>query len=123
MSTPREPGTTTRSHPARSMPLVFGLIGLAVLYAAWFAPARDWVALTVFGLPPLALGIAAWFGWRTAGFWASVLALAWFSHGIMAAWTRPAELGFALMETLLALVVIFAANLPGLRARFGTRRS
>ena len=112
----------TPARPPFSRTLVAALIALAVLYAVWFAPARDWAALVVFALPPLALGIAAMLRSRTAAFWASVLALAWFSHGIMASWTRPSELAFGLLETLLALVVVFAANLPGLRARFAKKR-
>ena len=71
---------------------------------------------------PLLLGVAKLAGARTAGYWGSVLALAWFSHGIMVAWTRPPELGYALLETALALVIIFAANLPGLRGRLGGRK-
>ncbi|HUH91244.1 MAG TPA: DUF2069 domain-containing protein [Lysobacter sp.] len=111
----------TPARPPFSRTLVAALIALAVLYAVWFAPARDWAALVVFALPPLALGIAAMLRSRTAAFWASVLALAWFSHGIMASWTHPSELAFGLLETLLALVVVYAANLPGLRARFSKK--
>jgi len=51
-----------------------------------------------------------------------VLALFWFSHGIMVAWTRPAERGFALTEIALAVVVIFASSLPGIRARSAAKR-
>ena len=107
--------------------LAGALIGLGGLFCLWFWPAPDWptrdlVALLVFAVPPLLLGVAKLAGARTAGYWGSVLALAWFSHGIMVAWTRPAELVFALLETALALVIIFAANLPGLKGRFGTRK-
>ena len=59
--------------------------------------------------------------WAMA-FWAAVLALFWFSHGVMVAWSRPMEAGLATIEIVLALVVILAASLPGLRARFGGRR-
>lgn len=116
-------GAPVPARRAGSRILVSALVILAGLFAAWFAPARDWTALVVFALPPLVLATAALLGSRTAGYWASVLALAWFSHGIMAAWTRPPEAAFGLAETLLALVVVFAANLPGLRARFGRKRS
>ncbi len=121
-SPPTGPQPPVRRPPAPvSRTLVGALIALAVLFAVWFGPARDWVALAVFALPPLVLGIAAMLRSRTAAYWASVLALAWFSHGIMASWTRPSELAFGLLETLLALVVVFAANLPGLRARFSKK--
>jgi hypothetical protein len=39
----------------------------------------------------------------------------------MVAWTRPAELGFALAEVALSLAIVLAASVPGLRARFGRR--
>ena len=52
-------------------------------------------------------------GSRTASFWAGVAALAWFSHGVMVAWSRAGERGYALAEVALALVIVFAASLPG----------
>ncbi len=58
-----------------------------------------------------------------AGFWAGVLALGWFSHGIMVAWTRAPERLFAIAEIVLALVMVFAASYPGMRARFSKPRA
>ena len=114
----RRPGSWT---------LVAALLALTALFCTWFWPAAGWpkrdvVALVVFAVPPLWLAVARLAGARTAAYWAGVLALAWFSHGIMVAWTRPPELAFALLETALALVVVFAANMPGLRGRFGRRK-
>ena len=98
--------------------LVATLLALAALFAAWFAPTPDpWVALAVFAVPPAILALAHWRGRRSAAFWAGVLALAWFSHAVMVAWTRPAERGFALAEVALALVIVLASSWPGLRAR------
>ena len=45
-----------------------------------------------------------------------------YSHAVMAAWTRPPERGFAFMAIALSIVVVFAASIPGLRARFAKRR-
>lgn len=102
--------------------LVAALLALAALYATWFSPAPDpWVALAVFAAPPAILALAHWRGRRSAAFWAGVLALAWFSHGVMVAWTRPPDRGLALAETGLALVVVVASSWPGLRARFARR--
>ena len=104
--------------PARRI-VRLALIALVVLFASWFGIEGDRVALVVFALPPLLL---AWWLPRSpalAGFWAGVLALGWFSHGIMVAWSRPPELWPALAELALALVVVLAASVPGLRARFG----
>ena len=101
--------------------LLAALFGLVGLYVFWFA-SNPWPALLVFAAPPLLLALAAWNGNDRAAFWAAVLALFWFSHGVMVAWTRPLESGLASIEIVLALVVIFVASLPGLRARFSRRR-
>ena len=102
--------------------LIVALIVLTGLYLLWFgglpSPAA---ALMVFALPPAALAMAALRGWRQAGFWAGVCALGWFSHGIMVAWTRAPERVFASVEIVLALVVVFAASIPGMRARFAKK--
>ncbi len=103
--------------------LVAALLALAALFVAWFAPqpsAR--VALAVFALPPVLLAALALRGSRKAAFWAGVFALGWFSHGVMVAYSRPGERGYAIAEIVLALVIILAGNLPGLRARFARKR-
>ena len=117
--------------PARRL-LRVALLGLVVLYAAWFAGTRfddagfsaspQWVALVVFALPPLLLALMLPRHGARAGFWAGVLALLWFSHGVMVAWTRVPERWPALVEISLALVVVFAASIPGLRSRFAKKR-
>ncbi|HET6397688.1 MAG TPA: DUF2069 domain-containing protein [Pseudoxanthomonas sp.] len=98
------------------------LLALALLYAAWFRDDRHLLAsMLVFALPPLLLAWPAWRGGRRAAFWAGVLALFWFSHGVMAAWSHPAQRAWAWAEIVLSLVVVVASSWPGLRARFGTR--
>lgn len=102
--------------------LTLALFLLAALYASWFGMRSQWVALAVFAPPPLWLAIALLRGGGArAGFWAGVLALAWFSHGVMVAWTRPPERALALGEVTLAVAIVFAASLTGLRARFAAR--
>ncbi len=102
--------------------LCAGLLALVALYASWFGHDGQRTALLVFALPPLLLAIALVRGGaaRTA-FWAGVLALLWFSHGIMVAWTRPPERLFALCEIGLSLAIVMAASLTGLRARFSKK--
>ena len=108
--------------PAKRI-LIASLIALVLLYAFWFGRVHpDTVALVVFGLPPALCAFAAWRRARTAGLWSAVLALAWFSHGVLVAWIRPEERGLAWIELLLAVVIVFAASLPGLRARFKRKR-
>jgi uncharacterized membrane protein len=102
--------------------VVAGLLALTLLYGAWFGPRGEWFAFAVFAIPPLLLAVATLRARRQAPFWAGVLALAWFSHGVMVAWTRPDERLQAWLELLLALVIVAAASLPGLRARFARRR-
>jgi uncharacterized membrane protein len=102
--------------------LACALLALAALYAAWYRHAGA-TTLAVFVLPPLALALLLRVRPRAASFWAGVLALAWFSHGVMVAWSRAPERGYALAEILLALAVVFAANFAALRARFGKRET
>lgn len=103
--------------------LLASLVALAALYAGWFSQDADpWAEWLVFALPPALLALGVWRRRRTAGFWAAVLALFWFSHGVMVAWSRPPERGFALAALTLAVVVVFAASLPGLQSRFAGKR-
>src|SRR3546814_15249629 len=79
-------------------------------------------ARLVFALPPLLALAGVLRGGTVAAksaFWAGVLALFWFSHGVMIAWSHPDQAGWAWAEIALSLVVIVAGSWPGLRARFG----
>ncbi|MGY1459661.1 MULTISPECIES: DUF2069 domain-containing protein [unclassified Luteimonas] len=99
------------------------LLALAALFAVWFAgDARYLQALAVFSLPPLLLAVGVLALRRTAPFWAGVLALGWFCHGVMLAWERAEGRGFALAEVALALGIVCASSWPGLRGRFRGRR-
>ena len=115
---------TTITHTTASRVLIATLALLATLFAIWFGRTPNpWVALAVFALPPALLAIGRWRGRRTAGYWSSVFALFWFSHGIMVAYSRPAERWFALAEVALALVIIFASSGPGMRARLAQKKA
>ena len=103
--------------------LAAALLGLAALYAVWFRDdAHRAAALLFFTLPPLLLCIGVLLGRPTARFWSGVLALLWFSHGVMLAWAEADQRVYGLMEIALALAVVFYANAPGLRAKFGKKR-
>ena len=100
--------------------LILALLGLAVLFGLWAGRGEHALAaVLLLVLPPLLLAVAAWRGWPRAGFAAGVFALLWFSHGVMVAWSEPAERGYALIEIALALVVVYASSIDGIRARFG----
>jgi len=98
------------------------LLMLAAVYVAWFGGQAKWIAMLVFALPPAVLAAALLRGHTRAGFWAAVLALVWFSHGVMVVWTRPLERAYAGVEIVLALAIVCAVSLPGLRARFARPR-
>ena len=116
--------TSTATHSTASRALIAALALLAMLFAIWFGRTPNpWIALAVFALPPALLAIGRWRGRRTAGYWSSVFALFWFSHGIMVAYSRPVERWFALAEVVLALVIIFAASGPGMRARLAQKKA
>lgn len=103
--------------------LAAALLALSALYVLWFHNDKHLVAvLLIFVLPPLALLLRVLRGSAKAAFWAGVLALFWFSHGVMVAWSRPAEAGYAWGEIALALLVIFSSSWSGLRKRFGKKR-
>lgn len=98
--------------------LAAALLAIAALHAGWFMGGGHALAgLLLFALPPALLAFAAWRGWPRAGFTAAVLALVWFSHAVMLLWAEPAQRGWAAAATVLSLVVIHAACLPGIRAR------
>ena len=100
--------------------LALALLALAALFGLWFARgAHARAAALLLVLPPLLLAMAAWRGWPRAGFVSGVFALFWFSHGVMLAWSEPAQRVFALVEVVLALVVVYASSIDGIRARFG----
>jgi uncharacterized membrane protein len=100
--------------------LVGALLALAALFVFWFIGQP--VSLAVFAGPPLLLALFNWTGHDKPAFWAGLCALAWFSHGVMVAWSRPMERELAWIEIVLSLVVVMAASAPGIRARFAGRR-
>jgi uncharacterized membrane protein len=107
---------------AQKWTLATVLLGLAALFAVWFAHDRHWLASQlVFTAPPLLLALGVVTGRGKAMFWAGVLALFWFSHGVMSAWSHPETAHFAWLELLLALAVIGVSSAPGLRRRFSKR--
>ena len=104
--------------------LALALTALGALYLVWFrSDAHALLAYGFFALPPLLLALLVARGGRVARFWSGVSALLWFSHGVMIAWSEPAQRGYALAETALAVLVVFAASADGLRERARKRRA
>ena len=107
---------------AQKWTLATVLVALGAVFAVWFAHDRHWLASQlVFTAPPLLLALGVVTGRGKAMFWAGVLALFWFSHGVMSAWSHPETAHFAWLELLLALAVIGISSAPGLRRRFSKR--
>lgn len=106
----------------RDVILAAALLALAVLFAGWFRSDKHLLAaMLVFALPPVLLlgGVLA--NKAVARFWAGVLALFWFSHGVMSAWSHPETMVLAWIEIVLALLIVTLVSLPGMRARFARK--
>ena len=102
--------------------LSIALVALAIVFSLWFRSDRNVVAaLLFFALPPLLLALGVWTQRGSARFWSGVIALGWFSHGVMIAWADAAQRGYALAEIALALFIVFVSSASGLRAKFGKR--
>lgn len=110
-------------------PLALGFAAwalLVVLQPAWYLwlapPANGNAALALLlTLPPLLLPLLALrTSARRALLWVGILALFYFCHGVVAAWTYPATRVPALLEILFCLVLI--ATL-GWQTRGGRRRA
>ncbi|GGD43309.1 DUF2069 domain-containing protein [Pseudoxanthomonas indica] len=110
--------------PSSRLALSTSLALLTVVFAVWFRADKHLIASQlVFTVPPLLCLIGVLLKRRQAGFWAGVLGLFWFAHGVMVAYSRPAEALFAWLEIVLSLVIVLTASWPGLSARFGRKRA
>jgi len=99
--------------------LALALFALSVLFALWFDGSRFRIALLAFFMaPPLLVLAGVLARYAKASFWAGVLGLFWFSHGVMEAYAVPRERGYALVEVMLAVVIVLASSWPGISARF-----
>jgi uncharacterized membrane protein len=103
--------------------LGLALFALSVLFSVWMHDDRHRLAaLLVFALPPLLLLPGVLRGSARVALLAGVLGLFWFSHGVMVAYSRPAEAAYAWGELVLAVAIVLAASWPGLARRFGGRK-
>jgi len=103
--------------------LLAALPTLGLLYLIWFRHDAQWLAaLVVFVLPPLALALGVWLRRARATFWTGVAALGWFAHAVMAVWVQPEVRALAWAVIGLSVLIVVAASLPGLHARFARRR-
>lgn len=109
--------------PSRLLPAC-ALAAIAGLYAWWFRDdAQRFAAWLVLVLPPLLLLPGVLAGGRLSRFWAGVLALLWFCHGVMEAWSETSTRALAFVLIALSLVVVFSVSWPALQSRLGGRRA
>ncbi len=100
-----------------------GLIALLLLQLCWhgFMPpprsAMGWTALLVAVVPLVATLPGAWMARPMPLFWANILALLYFCHGVSEAWITPEMRLPAFVEMLLSVVVIGAYGAFGLQSR------
>ncbi len=123
MST-ESPADTAVAAKRDRIALALALAALGGLFLLWFREdPHVMLAYGLFALPPLLLSAFVARGGRVASFWSGVLALFWFSHGVMIAWSEPSERGYALAETALAIAIVIASSAGGMRARARKRKA
>jgi uncharacterized membrane protein len=119
-----QPTQDTRAERRDRIVLALALAALSALFLVWFRNEDNVIlAYAFFALPPLLLAVFAALGSRHARFWSGVLALLWFSHGVMIAWSEPIQRGYGIAETLLAISIVFASSAGGLRERARKRKA
>jgi uncharacterized membrane protein len=117
-------GTAT---PRMLWAMRLGLLALLALQVAWHGvlpPPRSplgWTALAVSVLPLLLVLPGAWAARPAPLFWANILALLYFCHGVSEAWTTPAMRLPALLEAALAAAIVCAYGAFGLASRRAAR--
>ena len=99
------------------------LVALQPLWHGLLAPpARVPVAVAVLAATvPIALPLLAWRRRHRALLLASIVALAYFCHGVMEAWAAPGVRVLALAEAATALVLVVAVGTIGLEGRRARR--
>lgn len=100
--------------------LVLALLGLQPAWYLWLAAPQvlpPMFATVLMMLPILPAALLLLLRRPSAGLWAGIAALFYFSHGVMEAWANPAVRGLALLEAALAVALVFTVSWPGLVAR------
>jgi uncharacterized membrane protein len=108
---------TARAAQVGAVASLLGLIALALAWEIWLAPLRpggSWLSLKA--LPLLAPLRGLLHGRRYTFQWTSLLALAYFTEGVVRGWSEPDPVRtLAALEAALALI-LFACAVLGARA-------
>lgn len=114
------------SAPRLVLALSVALLALQPAWYLWLSPPAvlpPLLATALMALPILPAIVLSLLGRPSAGFWAGVAALIYFSHGVMEVWSHPPAAIPAWIETLLATALVFAGSWRGLQARAAARRA
>jgi uncharacterized membrane protein len=104
-----------------------GLLALLALQILWHGllpvprSALGWSAFAIAVVPLLLLLPGAWRARPAPLFWANLVCLLYFCHGVSEAWTEPAMRGWAFLEIALSVTVVSAYGAFGLRSRRAAR--
>jgi uncharacterized membrane protein len=115
---------SARAWRAIAVASFLALVGLQLAWHLWLAPPVAFPRAFVLGLalgPLVVAGIAMLANLRRGLFWAGFAALAYFSHGVMEAWTTPAVRPLAHAEWALAVTLVVAVGAAGLAERRAAR--
>lgn len=101
------------------------LAGLQLVWHGIIAPPATLprLAIVLLAVVPLALPLLAIRRVARALLIASIVALAYFCHGVMESWAAPQVRGLALVEVALSLALIVATGTVGLLGRRAARRA
>ena len=95
------------------------LFALALTY--WYGMRPDMGAVLVFAVPALLMSVLVFLRWAPANLLAGVLALGWFSQGVMQAYVEPSDRVWSLMVALLSVIIVLSVSWVGLKVRKAKR--
>ncbi|MCK7594327.1 DUF2069 domain-containing protein [Pseudomarimonas salicorniae] len=104
--------------------LFFLLCLLQPVWYLWLAPPASlpaWLALSLALIPLAPVMVLLALGRPSALFWAGVVSLLYFCHGVMEGWTVPATRGLGLFEASIAFALVCAVGADGLHRRRAAR--
>ena len=106
--------------------LVLALLALQPAWYLWLAPPTVLpppFAAVAMSMPLLPVVLLLVLRRPSAGFWAGLAALFYFSHGVMEAWASPEVRALALVEATLSVMLVVASSWAGLKARMAGRQA
>jgi uncharacterized membrane protein len=107
---------------------VLGIVSLLMYQVFWHclvAPPEKtpaWLVTLLFATPLLPICLLVLLKHRTYAFWASILALFYFSYGVMEAWMSRDTWPLGFGQATISVWVIMTASWDGMKSRF-TKKS